>query len=101
MIEEQEILELLESEWLPGSVSSGDALPLSSVSGGDAAYYEINIYSVSGNDGAAAQEMQYTLWDKPLEEYTVTEGLLLLLDLMILVALIWAIVQGGYKIWQK
>lgn len=88
-------------ELLQGSVSSGDALSVSSVSSGDAAaYYEINIYTVSGGDGAAAPRMeQYTLWDKPLEDYTVSEGLLLLLVLIALVALVWAAVKGGFK-WQ-
>lgn len=87
-------------ELLQGSVSSGDALSVSSVSGGDAAYYEINIYTVSGNDGEAAlQEEQYTLWDKPLTEYTVSEGLLLLLVVTALVSLVWSAVKGGFK-WQ-
>lgn len=86
-------------ELLPDSVSSGDALPVSSVSSGNAAYYEINIYTVSGNDAEAAQEEQYTLWDKPLTEYTVSEGLLLLLVVIALIALVWSAVKGGFK-WQ-
>lgn len=91
-----DILDLFDGEWV-GSVSSGDALPVSSVSSGDAAYYEINIYTLSDNDGA--QEMQYTLWDKPLEEYTVSEGLLLMLVVIALIALVWSAVKGGFK-WQ-
>lgn len=97
---------LTYGEWLPGSVSSGDApvLPAAeSVSSGDAAgvnYYQINLYSVSGDpvDGAAAsQEMQYTLWDKPLENYSVTEGLLLILVVIAIAVLVWQMIKGGFK----
>lgn len=94
---DNDISGLFDGEWI--SVSSGDALPFSSVSGGDApaAYYEINMYMLPVLPPET--ETLYTLWDKPLEEYTVSEGLLLLLVVIALVALIWSAVRGGFK-WQ-
>lgn len=93
---------VFDGEWIQ-TVSSGDAPPLSSVSGGDssAAYYEINMYMLpeSTQELPPETETLYTLWDKPLEEYTVSEGLLLLLVVIALVALVWSAVRGGFK-WQ-
>ena len=84
-------------DFLLETVSSGDAAPFS-VSGGDAAYYEINIYTVSGNDGEAAlQEEQYTLFDKPLEKYTVSEGLLLILVLLLVGKYVFSAIKEGFK----
>lgn len=97
--QEQEILELLDGEWISGSVSSGDAPLLSSVSGGDAIrYYQINLYAYP--EGEVQEEIKEDLWTKPLDDYSVSEGLLLFLDVMILAALVWIIVKGGFK-WQK
>ena len=106
----EDIMTFLDGNWA-GSVSSGNAADLSgvdSVSSGDAAgvtYYQINLYSVSGdpadgNGAAAPQELQYTLWDKPLENYTVTEGLLLILVVIAVAVLVWQTIKGGFK-WQK
>lgn len=96
--QEQDILDLLDGEWIPGSVSSGDALLLSSVSGGDVVrYYQINLYAVPEE---VQEELKEDLWTKSLDDYTVSEGLLLFLDVMILVVLVWIIVKGGFK-WQK
>lgn len=96
--QEQDILDLLDGEWIPGSVSSGDALLLSSVSGGDAIrYYQINLYAVPEE---VQEELKEDIWTKSLDDYTVSEGLLLFLDVMILAVLVWIIVKGGFK-WQK
>lgn len=90
----------LSLDKLLDSVSSGDAG--ASVSGGDAGtFYEINVYMLpeSTSEPELETEIEYTLWDKPLEEYTVSEGLLLLLVVIALIALIWAAIRGGAK-WQ-
>lgn len=89
------IEELLESEQLQ-SVSSGDALPLSSVSGSDAVTYYINLYTLP-EPTQEPETMVYTIWDKPLEEYTVTESLLLFLVIIALVVFVWAAIKGGFK----
>jgi len=90
---------VFDSEWIR-SVSSGDALSLSSVSGGDApAYYEINVYMLPEPTPAPQEvnEVVYTIWDKPLEDYTVEEGFLCLLVLGSLIALAWLVIKGGFK----
>ena len=109
-----DILELLQSDSLlvdsvSGSdVFSGDDLPgMESVSGGDAPgggiiYYEINLYALPEEPDVEyfdAQEVRYTLWDKPLEDYSVTEGLLLILVVIAVAVLIWNMIKGGFK-WQ-
>ena len=90
----------LIDEWipdiLPASVSGGDAgkLPsVASVSSGDVTLYQIEVYTVSGSD----QELQYTLFDKPLDEYTVSEGLLLILVIIAIGAVVCAVVKEGFK----
>ncbi len=40
---------------------------------------------------------EQSIWDKPLEDYTVTEGLLLCLVLMMIALLIGKIFRGGEK----
>lgn len=82
---------LQDLDVLVGSVSSGDQYPVS-VSGGDTIYI-INAALPSEQEA----EIVYTLWDKPLEEYTVSEGLLLLLVIIALAALIWTAIKGGFK----
>lgn len=47
--------------------------------------------SVSMGDMGTTTELQYTLFDKPLEIYTVQEGLLLCIVLLLLVGLILGI----------
>ncbi len=81
---------LRDLDTLVGSVSSGDQYPVS-VSGGDA------IYIINAAPPDQEEEIVYTLWDKPLEEYTVSEGLLLLLVIIALAALIWTAIKGGFK----
>lgn len=101
-----EILELLNgTDWITGgSVSSGDALGMETVSSGDAAgsiFYQVNLYAAPEDDVLQeTQQEDYTLWDKPLEDYTVTEGLLLVLVLLAVVVLVWQMIKGGFK-WQK
>lgn len=80
------------------SVSGSDAV-LSSVSGGDA--YYINVYVLpEPTQEPEVKEVFYTVWDKPLENYTVTESLLLVLVVIVLVVLVWVIIRGGFK-WQN
>lgn len=111
-----EILGVFQEDWvLMDSVSGGDspALPPSMVSGGDnmtgGDYYQINLYTLPAPDGqeetavqeeVVQEETQYTLWDKPLEEYTVSEGLLLILVVIAVAVLAWKIIGGGFK-WLK
>lgn len=89
-------IENVEVETIIDSVSSGDVIPLSSVSGGDAATYIINFYELPET---TEETVIYTIWNKPLEEYTVTESLVLILVTVSLIILIWTIVKGGFK-WQ-
>lgn len=81
---------------LPESVSSGDAV-ISSVSCGDNinVYYQVEVYTVSSPDAGP----QYTLFDKPLEEYTVSEGLLLILVLLVVCKFVWSVIKEGFKWW--
>ncbi len=88
------------SDWIPDvlpvSVSSGDAADLfagTSVSSGDNITLYYQVYTVSGSD----QEFQYTLFDKPLDEYTVSEGLLLILVIIAIIAVVWTAVKEGFK----
>lgn len=74
----------------PGAVPPSAA---TSVSGGDIALYQIGVYTVSGSD----QELQYTLWDKPLDEYTVSEGLLLILVIIAVGAVVWTAIKEGFR----
>lgn len=65
--------------------------------------------SVSGNDRiyiltlpqptppAMEQEIVYTLWDKPLEEYSVSEGLLLIMTTLAIIVFIWNVAKGGFS----
>lgn len=80
---------------LPESVSSGDAG--SSVSSGDniTVNYQV-IYTVSGSDAA---DPQYTLFNKPLDEYTVSEGLLLIIVVLVLGKFVWNVIKEGFKFW--
>lgn len=48
-------------------------------------------------DGSVSAETVYTIWDKPLEEYSVSEGLLLIIAVLAAVAFIWCIVKGGFS----
>ncbi len=98
----------------------GDLAGLLSVSGGDNVFSRMTdqALSVSGNgsippniyiiplsqaadtditDGSVSAETVYTIWDKPLEEYSVSEGLLLIIAALATVAFIWGIVKGGFS----
>lgn len=77
------------------TVSGSDADVLSSVSGSDAVnvYYQVEVYTVSGGDA----EPHYTLFDKPLTEYTVSEGLLLLLVVLLVSKFVWSAIKEGFK----
>lgn len=76
------------------SVSAGDN---ASVSGND--NVPANIYIVGIPQDSAAdqteQEISYTLFNKPLEEYTVSEGLLLIIVTLAVIAFIYHMVKGG------
>ncbi len=48
-------------------------------------------------DGSVSAETVYTIWDKPLEKYSVSEGLLLIIAVLAAVAFIWCIVKGGFS----
>lgn len=78
---------------LPETVSSGDAA--SSVSSGDNVnvYYQVDVYTVSGSDAGP----QYTLFDKPLDDYTVSEGLLLIIVVLLIGKFVWSVIKEGYK----
>lgn len=81
----------LDIESFLDTVSSGDAVSSSSVSGGDA--YYINVYMLpEPTQEPEVEEVVYTVWDKPLENYTVTESLLLVIVLIALVVLVWVII---------
>lgn len=101
-----DILDLLQGDWLPlESVSGGNVPGMESVSGGDAPgsginYYQVNLYTLPDKPVVEAQEIQYTLWNKPLEDYSVAEGLLLILVLIAVAVLIWSMIEGGFK-WSK
>lgn len=77
----------------PGAVPPSAADVGTSVSGGDITLYQIEVYTVSGSD----QELQYTLFDKPLDEYTVSEGLLLILVIIAVGAVVWTAVKEGFR----
>lgn len=74
------------------SVSAGDA---SSVSGGDNinVYYQIDVHTVSESNLGS----EYTLFDKPLDEYTVSEGLLLILVLLLVGKFVWSVIEEGFR----
>ncbi len=87
---------------LSQSVSSGDAGDsiISSVSSGDSegtinVYYQVEVHTVSGADAGP----QYTLFDKPLEEYTVSEGLLLILVVLAVGKFVWCVIKEAFKLW--
>lgn len=90
--------ELMDDELMDllPSVSAGDA---SSVSDGDNigdninVYYQVDVYTVSGSD----TDPQYMLFDKPLEEYTVSEGLLLILVLLFVGKFVWSVIEEGFR----
>ena len=91
-----EILGVFQEDWkLMDTVSGGD-----SVSGGDnmagGDYYQINLYTLPA-PGGQEETTQYTLWDKPLEKYTVSEGLLLILVVIAVAVLAWKMIGGGFK----
>lgn len=85
-------------EPVPESVSGNDALE-ESVSGNSS----VSSNTVSGNDympiltDMYAEMQQPTIWDKPLEDYTVTEGLLLLMFIILLVKLIGSLIKIGER----
>lgn len=82
----------------PENVSGNDALE-ESVSGNSS----VSGNTVSGNDympilmDMYAEMQQPTIWDKPLEDYTVTEGLLLLMFIILLVKLVGSLIKKGER----
>lgn len=68
------------------------------VSGGNVVIYYIPA-TVSAGDAGTEIPPDDNLWTKPLDDYTVIEGLLLLI-LCAFVALLSAKLYGGFK-WQK
>ena len=74
------------------SVSAGDA---PSVSGGDNinVYYQIDVHTVSESDAGP----EYTLFDKPLSDYSVSEGLLLILVLLLVGKFAWSVIREGFR----
>ncbi len=80
------------------SVSGGDNMPA-----GDG-NIQPNIYiislpqeTLSDAAGESLEEVVYTLWDKPLEEYSVSEGLLLIIATLAVAAFIWTVLKGGFS----
>ena len=83
------------------SVSSGDALTVSgnSVSGNDSAPTNIYIFGMPQEESftETIEEITYTLFDKPLQKYSVSEGLLLILVTLAVIAFIWKVAKGGFS----
>lgn len=80
------------------SVSSGDAL---SVSGNDNALTNVYIIGIPQEQQETATETAYTIFNKPLEEYTVSEGLLVILVILAIVCVVYKIVKGGFIPWRN
>lgn len=76
-----------------------ETLTFESVSGnGESAFTNYYIINMLQNDMAETQEeIAYTLFNKPLDEYTVSEGLLAIIAALAVVAVIWYIVKGGFS----
>ncbi|MDE7223501.1 MAG: hypothetical protein K2O34_06940 [Acetatifactor sp.] len=75
------------------SVSSGDGNMQPNI-------YVISLLQDAGTDVSAdafSAEEAYTVWNKPLEEYSVSEGLLLIIVTLAVVAFIWGVVKGGFS----
>ena len=103
--QEDIVVEEVSVEDLEGTVSVEDLLN-DTVSGGDAEE-PLNgsggVSSLSVEDIADAIDLngtevyviqEYTLWDKPLAEYSVTEGLLLIIALCLIAGVIHKVIGG-------
>lgn len=80
------------------SVSGGDNM----FAGEESIYSNIYIISLpqetlSDNAEESLEEVVYTLWDKPLKEYSISEGLLLIIVALAVAAFIWTVVKGGFS----
>lgn len=94
MINETNYEELIETL----SVSSGDAL---SVSGNDNALTNVYIFNLPQEEQETATETAYTIFNKPLEEYTVSEGLLVIIAILAIVCVVYNFVKGGIFPWRN
>lgn len=92
----EEIIEML-------TVSSGDSIESVSCNG-DFGNVPANIYVINMlqdeepvSEVNVSEEVSYTLWDKPLDEYSVSEGLLLIIALVIFLYGVCKTIIGGFK----
>ncbi len=97
-MDSNDILEML-------SVSSGDNVEsLESVSGNDfpentsANIYVISLIREEEKEAipVVSEEVNYNLWNKPLEEYSVSEGLLLIAVVGLIMAFVYCFIKGGF-----
>ena len=93
----------------------GEIIEILTVSGSDNVEYEpTTLETVSGNGESAPtnyyiinmlqnetaetqEETAYTLFNKPLDEYTVSEGLLAIIAALAVIVVIYHIVKGGFS----
>lgn len=71
-------------------VSSGDY----TVSSGDSGDFFITVQAA-----APGTDEVFTLWNKPIDSYTVTEGLLFIIMLLLLLRLFLSL--GGARLWPR
>lgn len=100
------LIEVFKLDEEPESVSGNDVSaepPLESVSGNDVLEESVSGNSVSSNDympiltDMYAEMQQPTIWDKPLEDYSVTEGLLLLMFILLLALFVGKFFKKGER----
>lgn len=96
-MDQETILEVVNQ-----TVSGGDNVE--TVSGGDNIDTTPTIYilNMASDDpvetaGPQTEETAYTLFDKPLEEYTPAEGLLLIIAVLAVIVCIWHIIKEGFS----
>lgn len=92
-VSENEIIEEIQED-AQETVSMGDVIPFSAINENGTLLTVEDITLAIENAGVTLVPEQYTLWDKPLEEYTVTEGLLLILVLCAVGLVIHKIIGG-------
>ena len=82
-------------ELLNDTVSGGDAEEPLNGSGGVSSLSVEDIADAIDLNGTEVYVIQeYTLWDKPLAEYSVTEGLLLIIALCLIAGVIHKVIGG-------
>lgn len=81
----------------PAAESAPDGLTDNREAPADSSGEEWTVYEVTpiiGEDEASSEPV-YTIWDKPFEEYTPTEGYLFLLFVLTFAALAFKLFKGG------